>query len=187
MRCNILYLASGSSRRFGSNKLLYELDGKPLFLHGLELLQDVVSRREDCTLTLVSRYASIRSQAQAMGIRAADAPDSEKGVSFTIRSGIQSLGPVEEGDYLMFVVADQPYLTAASVESLLEQAQAGAECASLCYGSRPGNPTLFSAWLIPELLELEGDRGGRAVLKKHNCIFVPAASSKELEDMDTPI
>ncbi len=182
MRCNhILYLASGSSRRFGSNKLLYCLDGKPMYLWSLEMLRDLVEGRKDCTLTVVSRYEEIRKTAEAMGLHAVDSPDSELGLSHTIRAGINALHIGPE-DYLLFVVADQPYLKAASVERLL--AVTG-DCGSLRYGDRPGNPTLFASKLVPELLELTGDTGGRAVLKNRDCIFVNAVDSRELEDIDT--
>ncbi len=186
MNKHIIYLASGSSLRFGGNKLRYELEGKPLFLHGLEMLRKVAEKREDCTLTVVSRYEAIREAAERMGVRSVNSTDSEKGVSYTIRAGISAL-KMEEGDYLLFVVADQPYLSGASVEKLLDLADGKTECASLCFGDRPGNPALFSSSLIPELMALEGDKGGRSVLKRHTCIFVPAESAKELEDIDVPV
>ncbi len=184
MRKHLIYLASGSSRRFGSNKLLYALKGKPMFCYGLEVLANVASRQEGCTLTVVSRYAEIRREAEAMGLRAIDSPDSEKGISHTIKAGLASLTIAPE-DYLLFQVADQPWLTEASLERLLALAEKGVECASLRYGTRPGNPTLFSAKLLPELLSLEGDTGGRAVLKRHRCVFAEAEEERELEDVDT--
>ncbi len=185
MRKHILYLASGSSRRFGGNKLLEPLNGKPLYLWGLELLHGVAEGQPDLHLTVVSRYDAIRQTANAMGIPAVDSPDSEKGISHTIRAGLTALGQIDAEDFILFVVADQPYLTADSVNRLLALARGGVEGASLCYGDRPGNPTLFSARLLPELLALEGDTGGRAILRRHNCIFVQANSLQELEDMDT--
>ncbi len=185
MRKHILYLASGSSSRFGANKLLYLLEGKPMYLYGLETLVQVVRERTDCGLTVVSRYEAIRETAVAMGVSVADSPDSEKGISHTIRAGISALGSVKKEDYLLFAVADQPRLTAESVKRLLAEADRGTPCASLCWGDRPGNPTLFSARFLPELLALEGDTGGRKVLRCHGCAFVQAGSSAELEDIDT--
>ena len=38
MNKHIIYLAAGSGSRFGSNKLLCPLEGKPLFRHGLDTL-----------------------------------------------------------------------------------------------------------------------------------------------------
>ena len=38
MNKHIIYLAAGGGSRFGSNKLLCPLEGKPLFRHGLDTL-----------------------------------------------------------------------------------------------------------------------------------------------------
>lgn len=35
MRIRMIYMAAGNSRRFGSNKLVYLIDGKPMYLHVL--------------------------------------------------------------------------------------------------------------------------------------------------------
>ncbi len=181
---HILYLASGSSRRFGGNKLLHPLEDKPMFLHGLETLRQAAQTRKNCTVTVVSRYPEIRESARAMGLAAVDSPQSEQGISYTIKAGLQALGPLAPGDFVLFAVADQPRLRASSVIRLLEAARPGVLCASLCWQDRPGNPTLFSAALVPELMALEGDTGGRAVLKRHPCLSIQAEDSRELEDID---
>lgn len=41
---HIIYMAAGNSRRFGSNKLFYELDGKPMYRHLLERLIEIKDR-----------------------------------------------------------------------------------------------------------------------------------------------
>ena len=110
MSKHILYLAAGSGRRFGSNKLLYNWKGKSLYRYGLDMLADLVQRREDCTLTVVSRYPEIREAAAALGARAVDSPESDKGLSFTIKSAIQALGGLAPEDFLLFAAADQPWL-----------------------------------------------------------------------------
>ncbi len=181
---HILYLASGSSRRFGSNKLLYPLEGKPMFLYGLETLQQAARGRDACTITVISRYPEIRQAAGERGIAAVDSPESAHGISHTIKAGLQALGPLSDDDFLVFAVADQPWLTVSTVRRLLDAARPGVMCASLCWQDRPGNPTLFSAALVPELMALEGDTGGRAVLKKHPCLMIEADNIHELEDLD---
>ena len=89
---HLILLAAGSSRRFGGNKLLAPLNEKPLYTWGLSALNKVCRAREDCTLTVVSRYREIREAAQAVGAQAVDSPDSEKGQAYSIRSGLQALG-----------------------------------------------------------------------------------------------
>ena len=41
---HIIYMAAGNSRRFGSNKLFYELDGKPMYRHLLDHLIEIKDR-----------------------------------------------------------------------------------------------------------------------------------------------
>ena len=144
------------------------------------------------------------------GMQAVFCEESRLGASYTIRAGIEAVisqdpasGQPKEGqskkDYLMFMVADQPHLTLDSVRKLIraavsrEQAAASGslaeECSrsetlSLCCGSTPGNPCMFRADLIPELMTLTGDQGGRKVLKQHTCKYVDILDERELEDVD---
>ena len=41
---HIIYMAAGNSRRFGSNKLFYKLDGKPMYRHLFERLIEIKDR-----------------------------------------------------------------------------------------------------------------------------------------------
>ena len=102
---HILYLAGGSGRRFGENKLLYPLDGRPLYRHGLDMLATLAKTRDDCTLAVVSRYGAVLDGARALGVRAVYSPDSEKGLSCTIRAGLDALA-LRAGDFVAFVVAE---------------------------------------------------------------------------------
>lgn len=188
MHKHICYLASGAGRRFGEseeNKLLYPLEGKALYLHGLERLTEIVAKREDCTLTVISRYDEIRKQAAKMGIDAIDSPESEKGLSYTIRAAMEHLQAVPDSDFVVFVVADQPYWTEASFLRLLDTATPDTQTARLCYGIRQGNPVLFSLRLRNALLALEGDHGGRALCETYGCKQIQASNPQELWDIDT--
>ena len=137
---------------------------------------------------MVSRTPEILAAARAAGARAVESPLSEQGLSFTIKAALDALEPLAERDYLLFAVADQPYLTAASVAALLEQAAPPTLGATLCFGDKVGSPTLFSALLAKDLRALEGDGGGRSVLRAlgGECLRVQAESEKELEDIDLP-
>lgn len=184
----LILLAAGSSRRFGGNKLLTPLNGKPLYAWGLAALDEVRKQREDCTLTVVSRYPEIREAARALGAQAVDSPDSEKGQSYSIRAGLQSLGRVEEEDFLLFLPADQPWITPNTISRLLDAAGPDTWTATAAFGERVGTPTLFSARLLPDLLALEGDRGGRKLMGRPGqpCTVVQAGSERELDDVDYP-
>ena len=214
-------MAAGNSRRFGSNKLLYLYEGKPLYRHGLELLLKLKQEMgEKLTVTVVTQYPEILEEVQDIfercgmaGMQAVFCEESRLGASYTIRAGIEAVisqdpvsGQPKEGqsmmgekDYLMFMVADQPHLTLDSVQKLirtavsreqsafsgpLEEEGSRWETLSLRCGSIPGNPCMFRADLIPELMSLTGDQGGRKVLKRHYCQYVDILDKRELEDVD---
>lgn len=184
MNKHIIYLAAGNSRRFGSNKLLYEYQGKPLYRHGLDMLLEIAEENEDTTLTVVTQYWQIEQELRAAGVKAVLSEESKKGISYSIRAGLGAVGETPEEDYVVFVVADQPCLTKQTVEKLLECADGKTETAAVGLGQRLGNPALFSMKYREELLALTGDQGGRAVLRRHQCRCIAVSDEKELADID---
>lgn len=95
---------------------------------------------------------------------------------------------VETEDYYMFAVADQPYLKSQSVIKLIDKALENKGNKRLVFslrcGDAVGNPCVFHSSLIPQLLSLEGDKGGRSVAKKYDCVYVDIADERELMDID---
>lgn len=95
---------------------------------------------------------------------------------------------VETEDYYMFAVADQPYLKSQSVIKLIDKALGNKGNKRLVFslrcGDAVGNPCVFHSSLIPQLLSLEGDKGGRSVAKKYDCVYVDIADERELMDID---
>lgn len=171
---DIIFMAAGNSRRFGENKLLYKIDGKPMFMHGLFMLKKFKN------VTVITRYEDVLFAARELGMNAVFSLESEKGASFTIKAAINVVKPV---DRIMFVAADQPYLSADTVQRLIDSR---AEIACAAYNGECGNPVVFSAKFIPELLELTGDMGGRKVLARHRevCELVDVGDIRELLDID---
>lgn len=197
---HIIYMAAGNSRRFGSNKLFYELDGKPMYRHLLERLIEIKDRynklKSDSPaidITVVTRYWEILDYCSSIpDCHAVLSPDSEKGISYTIKAGIMAVQEQKKTgmqDYYMFAVADQPYLKSQSVIKLIDRVlenTGGKQLAfSLRCGAAVGNPCVFHSSLIPQLLSLEGDKGGRSVAKKYDCVYVDIADERELMDIDT--
>lgn len=197
---HIIYMAAGNSRRFGSNKLFYELDGKPMYRHLLERLVEIKYRynklKSDSPvidITVVTRYREILDYCACIpDCHAVLSPDSEKGISYTIKAGIMAVQEQKKTsmqDYYMFAVADQPYLKSQSVIKLIDKVlenKGNKQLAlSLRCGDAVGNPCVFHSSLIPQLLSLEGDKGGRSVAKKYDCVYVDIADERELMDIDS--
>lgn len=180
----IILLASGQSTRFNENKLLSYFKNKRIFEYAVELYESAANETPNTYLTVVSQYEEIRQYAQKKNIKVLESNESYKGISYSIKKGIESLF-FNEDDFLIFAVADQPLLKKESVEKLLMCADCKTETARLFYGQRAGNPTLFSSRLVPELMCIKGDEGGSRVIKNHECKKVFVKNEYELFDVDT--
>ena len=71
MKLGLIMLAAGNSRRFGSNKLLYRIDGMPMYRHILLELKKVKEALEaqghKCEITVVTQYEEIAQEAEKLG------------------------------------------------------------------------------------------------------------------------
>ncbi len=182
---HIFYLAGGNSARFGdANKLLIDFFGKPLFCYGLDVLMDAASKRDDCVISVVSRYDEILKYAEDNGLSAVFSEDSEQGASYSIRDGLAAAGNIAATDFMFFMVADQPFLRVATINELLYALTVDTEILSLCHEQRPGNPKIFSGKLLPEFHKLCGDEGGKKILSNHRVQRLQVASTLELLDID---
>ena len=189
LKIDFIVMAAGSSRRFGSNKLLYPIQGRPVYSRVLEQVEQAVESLSEisCRVFVVSRFEEILKAAKARGWQAVYSPESEAGVSWTIKNGIAAAG--RQSDYYMFLTSDQPCLQASSIVRLVQETlAAGKGIVSMCWQGQPGNPVIFQRKYLPELLSLEGDTGGRKVAKKHpeDCFFCHAGQKEELADADRP-
>lgn len=185
MKVCLIYLAAGNSRRFGSNKLLYELDGKPLYRHLLDRLIHLCRQHWEWEVLVVTQYPVIYDEMAREDIGVVLSPDSYQGVSYSIRAGLEAAAAA---DASAFFVADQPYFTEKSAEAFLETMENHrAEIGCVSCGEQRGNPAWFSRKYYSELLELKEDQGGRKVLKKHleKMTYFTIADVRELKDIDT--
>ena len=218
MKIALIMLAAGNSRRFGSNKLLYEIEGKPMYRHILEKLLEVANKLEKkenenleytrlqkeqtgrvadsdsvkaegtkkCNqrITVVTQYDKIEQDARSLGAGVYINPHPDEGISFSLKIGLKAN---LDADACLFTVSDQPWLTADTIEKLIELLQAsgkGIACVSCC--GKLGNPCVFTKKYYKELLSITGDRGGKSVITAHreDTAVLKVDDVRELTDMD---
>lgn len=184
MKTALIMLAAGNSRRFGSNKLLYEMEEEPMYLHVLKQLVKVREKTEECSLTVVTQYEQIRDTAERYGAQVYLNPEPERGISSSVQIGLKA---AEETDCCLFAVADQPWITAETMLELLDiYRHSGKGMAAVRNGQMIGNPCVFSRKYYSELAALTGDKGGKKIIKKYpeDLAFCEVKNSRELQDID---
>jgi len=174
-------MAAGNASRFGENKLQILLEGKSLIRRAL----DAVPAEEFSCVSVVTQYPAVEELAREYGFTPIRNEHPQWGISHTIHLGIEALSHC---DGILFMVSDQPMLRRETVAREIAAFRADPErIVALSYGGSRGNPCVFPRSLFPELLALEGDRGGSAVIRRYpDRLFLVEALPQELEDVDTP-
>ena len=186
MKIAFVMLAAGNSRRFGSNKLLYEIEGKPMYLLTLEKLKKASEKIPESEITVVTQYEEIVKKAGEMKIPVFINPRPEDGISLSMQIGLMS---VRDTDACLFTVSDQPWLeadTVVALTELFENEKKGMAC--IRWNGKTGNPCIFGQKYYEELMEISGDKGGKKIIKKHpeDVAYLQIRNARELQDADEP-
>lgn len=196
MKIALILLAAGDSRRFGSNKLLHEIDGRPMYLYTLEKLART-AKRWNQRARGVQAFSQTDRPVPEAPFTPEEALPEKIFLSLTVVTQYETIGetartlgasvccnpsPWEgissslkiglranpDADFALFAVADQPRLTEKTLDAVLNLAlNSGKGMACAAYHGECGNPCVFSRKYFPELLALTGDRGGKRILLAH--------------------
>lgn len=184
MKLACLLTAAGAGSRFGMDKLRLPVAGQPMGIHALDVLCQVPFALRVLITSADKRYL-IESAAEK-GFSVVINPAPEQGMSSSVRLGTEHICRSGAYDGILYAVADQPNLQAATVERLLNAFTREPECiwAPEADGKR-GNPVIFPASLFEELMKISGDRGGRQVIGAHpELLRTISVASVELKDID---
>ena len=171
-----IVLAAGGSARMGQSKQLLPINGQPMVRRVTATV---------CAANLAQVVVVTGAQAEAVKKALAGLPAEivvneawAEGLSSSLRLGLRALRP--EIQAALMVLADQPALTPELLNTLAKRYRAtGAAIVLPVYQGRRGNPVLFDRALFADLLAVEGDQGGRAILACY-------ASSIERVEVDDP-
>lgn len=194
-------MASGLSRRFGTNKLLADFCGQPMLCRAF----DATATPGIAARIVVTRSEEVQALCRAQGVPVL--LHSLPGRNDTVRLGLSAL--LEQQPELsgcMFLPGDQPLLRRETVEAMTERFcheqpsptewQKETEREIFRLGHRfkndpdplVGSPVLFERGYFSELCALPEGKGGNVLLKKYpeHVHTVYIADRNELADADTP-
>jgi molybdenum cofactor cytidylyltransferase len=88
---------------------------------------------------------------------------------------------------IIFLLADQPQVNKTIIHALREKHAEGLyPIVAPMVIDRRANPVLFDRVTFPDLMNIEGDTGGRAIFDKHRVEYLPWHDDSLLLDVDTP-
>jgi molybdenum cofactor cytidylyltransferase len=176
-------LAAGTSTRFGDqNKLLADLEGRPVVQHAAERL---VESPVDEAAAVVGHDADRVADALAgLPVETVRNPDYRQGQGTSVARGA-AWAADRDADAAVFALGDVPRVAPVIYERLLDAADPSGVVVPTYDGTR-GNPVVFGADHLPALRDLDGDEGGRAVFADADVTRVPVDDPGVRRDVDTP-
>ena len=184
-----IFLAAGRGARFGSNKLLHEIDGKPIVCHGLQAAVD--SQLPRIYTVLGNQRLEMK---QTIGeyfprhpkITIVDNPGFKGGLMSSLKSGLQGLD--DQFEAAMVMLADMPFITAGAIDDLIRAFETRPGIVMPVHEGTYYHPRIIPRPLFGAFLELDDDGSGVEVIGRFadRVVAVPVKDLSMYRDIDTP-
>ncbi len=182
-----IVLAAGRSTRMGGpNKLLAELNGKPLVRIVAE--QALASQASPVIVVTGHQQMEVQHALAGLDVRFVHNGEFAAGLATSVRTGIAAIPP--DADGAVVCLGDMPLIEARLIDRLIEafRPDRGGLIAIPVNDGRRGNPVLWSRRFFGELMTLDGDIGARHLIGRHGeaVVEVPVSGQAAFLDIDTP-
>ena len=148
----------------GQPKQLLPIDDQPMVRHVTEVV--AASGLEQVVVVTGAHARAVEAALADLPVELVRNESWSEGMSSSMRRGLRASS--SEVQAVLMVLGDQPALTAALLQSLVARYRATrAPIVAPVYRGRRGNPVIFDRALFPELLAVQGDRGGRALVVRY--------------------
>ena len=188
----ILLAAGLSSRMNGENKLIKEINDKPLILHSIKNLLGsavneiiiVLGYEKDVVENLIEQNKKIKIVFNK---------DYKKGVSASIKTGLANIS--SKSEFFFICLGDMPNVNQNIYNKMIKtiynynkklKPNFKKEIVIPTFEGKDGNPILFSKYMKSKLKNIEGDKGAKELINlyKNKSINVPIKNSGIILDFD---
>jgi len=179
-----ILLAAGESRRMGKLKQLLPLGNTTVLGRAIDNL--TASKIEDIIVVLGYGAEDVEKRIDDRPVRIAINPDYRRGMSSSIKVGVEALH--EDAEAVMLALADQPFIDSSTIDHFINESQKGGKGIIIpTYRGRRGHPVIFSIKYRNELMALEGDVGARDIILTHpeDILELPVDCEGVIIDIDT--
>ena len=203
-RVAAIVLAAGEATRYGSQKLLTPLRGRPLLQHAIDAAN--ASSLSPVVIVLGADADAIAPRIEPGRARIVRNPEYATGQASSLRAGVRTLSSeatadgaaaasagsgdvTTSADAAVVLLGDQPLVTGALLDAIVARQRETASAAVMCLqDGRRSPPTLLHRDLFPEIEALRGDTGAREILARRDDVatLVVDRAFAGLDDIDTP-
>lgn len=183
-----ILLAAGRSRRMlGRDKLLEDVDGVPLLRRQARMLRAVTTG--DVIVALPPRPHPRYAALDGLDVTCLPIPDADEGMNASLRTAFGQVRTTAPAALLL--LGDLPDITEGDIRTVLQSVDFRDEnliWRGATSDGHPGHPIVFARALFPEICALQGDSGGREVVRaaKGRVQLVPLPGQRARADLDTP-
>jgi molybdenum cofactor cytidylyltransferase len=180
-----ILLAAGRGRRFdpsgAQDKLLQILpDGVAVVVasarHLLAILPRVIA-------VVPPADRGVAAALRALGCEVTVCPGADTGMGASLAHAVAASLP--EAQAWVIALGDMPFVQPATIQSLCDALDGGADIAAPVFQGQRGNPVAFSAVHRDALLALAGDEGARRIVRGSVAVEVDVDDPGILRDVDT--
>lgn len=156
-----LVLAAGRGTRFGSDKRMARFpSGKTV----LEATLDQVASAFDHAYVMVREGDDlVRPSASITPIVS---PRADQGMGASLADGTAHVFEQQDIEALAVILGDMPWTRPDTYRAVIDASSADAIVVP-CFQGQPGHPVSFGRLVWPDLMQLDGDQGARALLQQH--------------------
>jgi len=183
-----IVLAGGKSRRFGGSKLLHPWANGRTILEA-SLMAPLGADLDRVLVVTGADHAELAILLKLYPVEVIHNPDWEVGMSTSVKAGLLALEAGGAPDAFLICLGDQPMLPSSVIRDLVDVYRTGSSSiVAPSLGGERQNPVLLDWSLVPEFLAVQGDQGGRGVIKRHanDITLIPYANGDWFRDIDSP-
>jgi molybdenum cofactor cytidylyltransferase len=179
-----ILLAAGESKRMGKPKLLLPFGDSTIVEQAINSLLN--SKINELIIVVGYRAEELVGKIAKKPVKIVLNRQYQQGISTSIIAGLKTVDKDTRG--IMIALGDQPLVDSRTIDRLIEEFQKHDRgiIIPVCQGRR-GHPVIFPIKYEEELLQLEGDVGGKQIVKDHPDEVLEVAVNCEgiLIDIDT--
>lgn len=186
--CVAIIMAAGYSRRFGDQ------DKRRVALTGEQTLLAATLARAQQAFALLRVVLREDDDPHALGLAATTpiirAPRAERGLGASLGDAVAALRrdlDLSDAAAAAVLLGDMPAISPATLRRLRDHA-GPSTILRPSHAGRPGHPVIFGRNFWPELEALDGDAGGREIIRRHRHCYreIAVEDGGICRDIDTP-